>query len=491
MAPRRKGTTTPAAPMNQAAVQRMVAEGIAAAMENLYYLTYLSKAKNRDMVFYLMPSLEMLSFSGCGLTNGDLGTLSNSSTTLANIKHLDLGYNHFKGQFPGFFQNMTSLEFLDLSYFNFSLSRNSTNFLSTIGSFPKLSLSSCGLHNMHLSPNHLNSTTISIIRHLDLSHNLIEGRFPSVLINMSSLLSLDLSSNLLNSSVPIMPNLLRLDLSSNNFEHIEDAGIWRQCHLKELTVSDNLFKIELSESPKNVSECSQYAFERLHLDGSLKGAFPAESLGRMANLRGLSLSGNELTGPIPESLGRLRLLEVLDLFDSQLTGPIPTFIGELTQLDLSGNQLNGSIPESLGRLEALTELDLSDNQLTGPIPPSLQGLVSLQVFSVSSNSLNGTIPVSIGQFTKLKWLDMSNNSLEGVVCEAHFANLSTLKYLHTYSNSKLTFNVSREWKPPFQLVTAYLSFSKIINGFPQWLCWTLLNVLDAKGNQDGSKRKPA
>ncbi|PWA37865.1 leucine-rich repeat protein [Artemisia annua] len=356
----------------------------------------LSKAQNRDMVFYLLPSLEMLSLSSCELTNADLGTLSNLSTTLANIKHLDLGYNHFKGQFPGFFQNMTSLEFLDLSSFSFSLSWNSTNFLNTIHYFPKMRLSDCGLQNTHLSPNYLNFTAISIIQHLDLSRNLIEGRFPYALTNMSSLLSLDLSSNKLNSSVPIMPNLLRLDLSSNNFEHIEDVGIWRQCHLKELTVSDNYFRVEMTDSPENVSECSQYAFERLNLDWSLKGAFPADSLGRMANLRGLSLHGNELTGPITESLGRLRLLEELDLSRNQLTGPIPKFIGKLTTLDLSSNHLNGSIPESFGSLTALIKLDLSSNQLTGPLPTSVGRLVSLQLFSVSSNSLNGTVPFLLG-----------------------------------------------------------------------------------------------
>ncbi|GJU45858.1 leucine-rich repeat protein [Tanacetum coccineum] len=447
----------------------------------------LSKAQNRDMVFYMMPSLLKLSLSHCGLTNADLGTLSNSSTTLANIKHLDLGYNHFKGQFPAFFQNMTSLEFLDLSYFNFQ-----PFLLSMIGSFRKLSLSNCGLHNMHLSPTHLNSTTISIIQHLDLSGNLL-SRFPSVLINMSSLLSLDLSYNMLSSSVPIMLNLRMLDLSGNNFKQIEDVGIWRQCHLKELRVSYNQFEIKLIDSPKNISECSQYSFERLHLDGSLKGAFPADSLGRMVNLRGLRLSSNgltgpipeslgrlrlleeldlsynQLTGPIPESLGRLRLLEELDLSYNQLTGPIPTFIGGLTQLDLSDNLLNGSIPESFGSLTALTYLDLSYNQLTGHVPTSLGRLVSLQLFRVYSNSLNGTVPVSIGQLTKLRDLDISENSLEGVITEAHLAKLSMLKYLGTSSNSKLTFNVSREWKPPFQLMAADLSPSKSTNGFPEWL----------------------
>ncbi|KAI3806121.1 hypothetical protein L1987_22013 [Smallanthus sonchifolius] len=44
-----------------------------------------------------------------------------------------------------------------------------------------------------------------------------------------------------------------------------------------------------------------------------------------------------------------------------------------------------------------------------------------------------------------------------------------LKYLNVASNQMLTFNVSREWLPPFQLITVDLSSCKIVNGFPQWL----------------------
>ncbi|KAI3515550.1 hypothetical protein L1887_14449 [Cichorium endivia] len=109
-----------------------------------------------------------------------------------------------------------------------------------------------------------------------------------------------------------MPNLLELDLSFNKFRQIEHLGIWRQCHLKQLSALGNPFVMELTDSPKNVSECSQYALERLDLSFSLNGTIP-ESLGRLANLRSLDLSESSLTGTIPESLGRLRYLEALDL----------------------------------------------------------------------------------------------------------------------------------------------------------------------------------
>ncbi|KAI3515554.1 hypothetical protein L1887_14454 [Cichorium endivia] len=158
-----------------------------------------------------------------------------------------------------------------------------------------------------------------------------------------------------------MPNLLELDLSYNQFNQIEHLGIWRQCHLKQLIASSNPINIELTGSPNNVSECSQYALERLYLSECLNGTVP-ESLGRLANLRDIDLSGSSLTGTIPESLGRLRYLESLALSWNQLYGSIPESLGRLRYLEalyLSSNQLDGSIPESLGRLRYLEALGLA------------------------------------------------------------------------------------------------------------------------------------
>ncbi|CAI9270100.1 unnamed protein product [Lactuca saligna] len=452
----------------------------------------LAGAQNRDMSLYMIPLLKELSLSDCGLSNADLAPFLNSSRILSNIKHLDLSRNSFKGPFPefllnteslvfldlgfnsfdgplpGFLQNLTSLSFLDLSGFDLSLTWNFANLLNMFPSLTELHLSACRLHKRLLSPPQLNFSTLSNIQRLDLSVNSFGGIFPSYLTNMSSLRVLDLSENRLNSSVPIMPNLVELDLSTNEFKQLEHVGIWRQCHLKKLSVSDNYFVIEISGEPKNVSECSEYALESLEIRRGLNGTIP-EALGRLANLREIDLSSNGLTGPIPKSLRRLRFLEVLYMSRSHLTGPIPAFLGNLNTLDLSFNQLNGLIPESFGKLTDLMLLSLRSNQLTGSIPTSLGGLVSLQVLDVSSNMLNGAIPVSIGQLAKLHNLDLSNNSLEGVVFESHFANLSMLKYLDTSSNTRLTFNVSHEWLPPFELKTLNLRSCNIANGFPQWL----------------------
>ncbi|KAJ0896900.1 putative non-specific serine/threonine protein kinase [Helianthus annuus] len=429
----------------------------------------LSQANNVDMVFYMIPSLTYLSLQHCRLSNADLGLHLNSSKILPNIEYLDLSSNFFEGQLPHFFQNMTSLTFLDLSNYNLNLAWNSVNLLNIMPSLSELHLFACGLYNAPFSPTYLNSSAHSNIQYLDLSRNSIEGRFPSELMNTTSLKFLDLLDNSLNSSIPVMPNLLKLDVSYNKFEHIELVGIWRQCHLKELSVSGNDFGGEMLGPSSNTSECSHYALEVLEADESeLKGSIP-ESVGKLNNLRVLSLSVNSFTGSIPKSVGKLNNLRVLSLNSNSFTGSIPKALERLRSLevlDLSFNKLTGPVPAFLGKL---TKLDLSNNQLSGSIPESLGRLTGLIHLGLQSNLLTGTIPVSLGQLTKLPSLDISNNSLEGVVLEAHLAKLSMLKNLDISSNHKLIINMSHEWIPPFQLKIVKLSSCKIVNGFPQWL----------------------
>ena len=117
---------------------------------------------------------------------------------------------------------------------------------------------------------------------------------------------------------------------------------------------------------------------------------------------GLSLGGNQLSGPIPSELGNLANLETLRLRGNQLSGPIPSELGNLANLEflwLRGNQLSGSIPPELGDLANLQVLWLGDNQLSGSIPPELGDLANLRLLLLSGNQLSGCVPVKLFDMT--------------------------------------------------------------------------------------------
>ena len=102
-------------------------------------------------------------------------------------------------------------------------------------------------------------------------------------------------------------------------------------------------------------------------------------MGNLANLEGLVLSDNQLSGEIPPELGNLANLEGLSLSGNQLSGEIPPELGNLANLEglsLSGNQLSGEIPPELGNLANLEWLWLQENQLSGCVPEGLRDVAT-------------------------------------------------------------------------------------------------------------------
>ncbi|KAM0005351.1 putative non-specific serine/threonine protein kinase [Helianthus debilis subsp. tardiflorus] len=384
----------------------LVSKELSTSLQELRHLKYLNLTRNDfqgSQIPEFIGSLKQLTYLDLSKANFS-GIIPHHIGNLSNLKGLDLSYNFnlLIAHDVNWISGLSSLEHIDLSYVNLTGLKFLDVVLYMAPAVKVLSLSNCGLLIDDRGPLHNLSTTLSNIKHLDLSRNIFTGTLPHFFQNLTSLQFLDLSfvplgvvSNFAN-LLSMIPSLLELHLS--------------YCNLKEMRLSHIL-----------------------------------HNLTTLSNLQHLDLSSNRLTDSIPESLTKLTMLQVLDLSYNDLTGPIPTFPGKLAELYLQGNYLNGSIPESIGRLAALTALSLYNNKLSG------------------------TIPVSIGQLSKLRSLDISLNSLEGVVSESHFANLSMLKELNTAYNNKLTFNVSREFLPPFQLETVDLSSCKIENGFPQWL----------------------
>eukprot|EP01018_Ginkgo_biloba_P004105 Gb_32503 [translate_table: standard] len=140
----------------------------------------------------------------------------------------------------------------------------------------------------------------------------------------------------------------------------------------------------------------------LRLPGvGLFGQIPSDTLGRLTELRVLSLRSNRLAGPLPSDLANLKVLRSLYVQHNLLSGPLPPSLPvwtRLNRLDLSFNRFNGTIPFSLNNLTHLTALYLQNNSLSGSIPNL--NIPNLTIFSVASNKLNGSIPRSLQKFPK-------------------------------------------------------------------------------------------
>lgn len=131
----------------------------------------------------------------------------------------------------------------------------------------------------------------------------------------------------------------------------------------------------------------------------LVGPIPPKTLGRLSQLRVLSLRSNRLTGPVPSDFSNLTLLRNLYLQGNELSGEFPpgfTRLERLNRLDLSNNNFTGSIPFAVNNLTQLTGLFLENNGFSGSLPsiPS----ANLVKFNVSHNKLNGSIPKSLDKF---------------------------------------------------------------------------------------------
>jgi Leucine-rich repeat (LRR) protein len=198
----------------------------------------------------------------------------------------------------------------------------------------------------------------------------------------------------------------------------------------------------------------------------------------VTNLRGLNLADNNLIGKILNSFANLCNLQTLDLNLNNINGEITKFVDGLSQcsnnsleyLDLSNNMLlRGNLLYSFGGLKKLKYIRLSYSHFLGSIPNSIGNLSSLQELDLSYNQMNGTIPKSTGKLSMLVSLGLDENAWEGVLTEAHFQNLTQLKYLSLSTKGTLVLDVNDDWVPPFKMINIQLANIEIGPNFPTWL----------------------
>lgn len=275
--------------------------------------------------------------------------------------------------FTGVFCNNSRVTSLDLNSLSLStdFSSVSTHLLS-IELLSTLSLSSCNITGS-LHPFPLCSSSLSEI---DLSHNSISGSFSDLsrFSPCSSLSSLNLSFNLLDSSKDLKGNLPHFGLS---LQKLDVSG--------NQLAGDQVLPWVLSQGCEKLSH--------------------------------LALKGNKLDGSF--SLSKCSNLEYLDLSSNNISTPIPNFGGscpKLKHLDLSSNKFVGKIEDNaLVGCTSLSFLNVSNNEFSGGFPP-LPSSSSMEYLYLGSNKFQGLIPESFaGDFcSNLVELDVSFNNFSEI-----------------------------------------------------------------------------
>ncbi|KAL6839180.1 hypothetical protein ACP4OV_031071 [Aristida adscensionis] len=174
--------------------------------------------------------------------------------------------------------------------------------------------------------------------------------------------------------------------------------------------------------------------QRLDLSGNRLTALPNDLWELGASLRSLNLSGNAIRGELPNNVGNFALLQALDVSRNAFAGALPAALGSLAGLQVlnaSHNRFQGQVPGAVvAGCRGLVALDLSGNALDGGLP-DLSPLPSLAYLNLSGNRLQGSV---IGAFQEqLRVIDLSSNQFSGLNFSSGYSG-SSLVYLDLSSN---------------------------------------------------------
>ncbi|KAL2907164.1 hypothetical protein RDABS01_005874 [Bienertia sinuspersici] len=401
-----------------------------------------------------LKMLRNLSLKGNNFT----GRLVPQLGSMSNLQYLDLSNNRFIGRIPDRIHDLWNLQHLNLSNNQFS-----GVILLEFGIFSNLELRNVEFVDLSLNKfsgklpvDPLNVSSLgNTIRHLNLSNNLLGGKFLSndTLSMFQNLMILDMGDNMIGGELPSFGSLSNLNVLRlhNNQLYGEIPGelLTSSIHLMELDLSGNGF----SGSVRGINSTT---LEILDLSSNrLTGSFPEFST--QSGLTTLRFSNNSLEGSLPSEWRQFSRLSKIDLSVNKFSGRIPSalFSLNLVDLNLSSNHFNGPIPfpeSTVGELFAqpilapLESLDLSDNLLEGHLSSDIKFFGGLRSLNLAKNSLSGHIPGSLVSIDGLESLDLSNNKFEGHLPDKLPSNLKALNL--TYNNLSGTVPKSLRAFPP-------------------------------------------
>ncbi len=358
-------------------------------------------------------------YNACdGVNWKDKWILTNSIKTWENIEiennrvtALNLRNNKLTGELPPEFGNLDALETLD-----FGENSIDNPMSEVIGMLTSLEIYRLKANSIPFSiePGFTQNPTL---RQIIVEDNTINGGIPEELVNMSSLIILDLSRNELDGVIPLITSstLVYIDFQRN-----------------QLTGNlNNLFEFTTCLESLDLSE------------NNLSGNIPS-SIANNGQLSFLDISENQLEGELPANFGLLQFMYNLYLNNNNLSGALPGTINNMThicQFNLSFNQFSGNLPSGFSFYNGLTLFDVQSNNFEGSIPSqigamstAIQCVNSDNYINVGDNQLSGEIPNSIFDVEKLRGLNLSNNNFTGTINAGLFEKLTNLRVLGLSGN---------------------------------------------------------
>ncbi|KAJ8673178.1 hypothetical protein QAD02_004440 [Eretmocerus hayati] len=369
------------------------------------------------------------------LTNMGLKKINRSLISDPCLKKLSLRSNDIEGFEGGIFEDLTGLEYLDLSWnelspttlFSFGSvpslktlilddnKRKSNSFtLDTKVYFPELTrLSLVGLDANFVEINW--SEHFPKIEELDTSFNRLTSMNEFFNSIPPTLRSLTMEwMHLTKLKIETLKNVTSLDLDGNDFHSIKRSN----CDEDSLCL-ENLDGLEsLSLVYCDIELIEEHAFEHLtklsYLDlrGNEIPRISSGTFGRSPSLSNLDISSNPLVNV--SFISELKNLTTLRMnnMDSRAIeslfslSSVPT---KIQILSLSKNEMSFIPSEFLDSLQDLREIDLSFNRISSLNPGSWQR--NLKVLKLHHNKVSKIEDLHLSEATSLQLLDVRKNKL--------------------------------------------------------------------------------
>lgn len=245
---------------------------------------------------------------------------------------------------------------------------------------------------------------------LNISMNLI-GDGNQTCLASQQLESLDASANRL-TSLPATwlekceSSLVHLKLDKNQIEEIPPQSFANATHLQSLDLSSNNIRLIADESLTGASKLNVLRIANNSLE-TVETMALAE-----LELESLDLSSNRLA-EIPAALGRLAKLRKLDLSRNNISKLYQFMLNKLSSLhsiDLSKNRLASIGPFIFSDSAELYSIDLSQNNITIIFKDAFMKCPKLRKLILANNSLK-SLDDGLLQATSVRRLDLSYNQL--------------------------------------------------------------------------------